>query len=54
MTEDELRALIRAMIDMIDKPAIEPSHSDKKLAAAIDAVHAARKRHPIEWPPEAR
>ncbi len=51
LTEDELRALIRAMIDGL---AVEPSLSDRKLAAAIDATHTARKRHPIEWPPEVK
>ncbi len=53
LTEDELRAAIKAMIDGLAKaeqptPALTPR--DEAMLAAIDATHAARKRHPIDWP----
>ncbi len=64
LTEDELRAAIKAMIDelahvnqgnwewLMATADVEPRpHVTKSaLQYAIDATHAARKRHPIEWP----
>ncbi len=62
LTEDELRAAIKAMIGdievnpdviwTIDIDLDPPCVPKSALQCAIDATHAARKRHPIEWPPE--
>ncbi len=63
LTEDELRAAIRAMIDeqatieaVIDEALRAAAHNANmpsmawRANEAIDATHAARKRRPIEWP----
>jgi hypothetical protein len=58
MTEDELRAAIKAMLDGVDRAAaferamwnasIKPQQW--RVTRSIDAIHNGRKRHPVEWP----
>lgn len=61
-TEDELRAAIKAMIDemahvnqgnwewLIATADADDAPPRSGVVAAIDAIHASRKRHPTEWP----
>ncbi len=52
LTEDELRAAIKAMIDgwAIDNHNASISPMAWQVNDAIEAIHAARKRLPTEWP----